>query len=87
MAKLKITAIIALAFLAALVPAALADDSDAEMLGSSDMVLLADKGSDHNYLYDGILILVIVLVVLGALHVRYRGMDSLKPSLPKRRKN
>ena len=79
-------AFVAMAFMAvSIMPmGALSADEDPEMWAFvEDPVLVSpapgDDGAEHSYLFDGILILIIVLVFASALHVRVRGMPQLKP--------
>ncbi len=64
----------------AIIPAADYDAEEDERLLVSTGPLSDDD--DRNYLFEALLIIVIVLVFAGALHVKVRGV----PKLPKRRK-
>ncbi len=54
-------------------------DVSADDLGATDVddgmepVILPEPQSEHNYVYDAIYIIVIVLFVLGLLHVKARA--------------
>ena len=67
--------------LAVLPVADLSAEDDGMMYLASEPEVADDAGSDNAYVYQAIYILLIVLIVAGALHVKVKGM----PKLPKRR--
>ena len=82
MANKYALAVLAVAICALAVPfAELSAEEDDRLILTSEPAVADDSGSDNSLIYNAIYILIIVLVVAGALHVKAKGI----PKLPKRR--
>jgi len=82
-AMLAMALVLAVAFVSVPMDDASAIYEEGVEYDDSEMHILLDSGNpsvaenEHVYLYDLFLVIIIVLAIAGALHVKARGMDII----------